>query len=238
MQVRDKSKDKKAVINNLYEDMRSVNSNFRKNSKEFQNPYMIDFVCRIKLFRIAFGYSQEELTFLLGYQSKRITAIELFTSGPGYLIRDLAYLSHVFGCSHHQFFPDGLVTNQEIAIRTVQYRQSGKLIHEIWENKKDGSEELLWKVPEQDPKIFHFPEDIPDVIKETTEMIAKLISERYFDDPKETAEVFKICREAIGYELKPRYLEKALELFTAGREGLYLKKVKEGHRHAYAKAEG
>lgn len=217
--------------------MRKVNSKSQMKNKEFRNPYLIDFVCRIKLFRIAFGYSQGDLSFLLGYQSKRITAIELFTSGPGYLISDLVYLSHVFGCSHQHFFPEGLVPPND-AISTVQYRQAGKLIHEIWENKEGGLKELLWKLPEQDPRICHFPEHLPEIMKQAEEIISKLISEGYFDDPWETAEVFKICREAIGYKLKPRYLEKALGSFTAGRQGLYLKKVKEGHRHAYAKAEG
>ncbi len=178
-----------------------------------ETSYAIELVYRIQLLRLAFGYSQSELSFLLGYPSNRVRAIEDLGRGVRYTMNDLLNLSHIFECPTIRFLPHGPIHAARVNIRTARHEQNGKCIHEAWECAPDSAWELRWRLPERSPEYRPAAEP-PALLERTRTLIRSLISGGYFHTPWEAFEIYRACRHSIGNQLRPLTLNYALLSFT------------------------
>lgn len=185
-----------------------------------ENQYAIELVYRIQLLRLAFGFSQAELSFLLGYPTNRVRCIEDFSQGHRYALQDLLNLTHIFECPTIRFLPQGQIGSASTTIRTERRERDGKCVHEAWQCTGNADWELLWKLPERMPECRPAAEPAA-LLDRTRTLIRSLIAGGYFNNPWETFEIFKACRHTIGNRLRPLTLKYALLSFTGGeKQGL------------------
>lgn len=201
--------------------------------KQTENAYAVELVYRIKLLRLAFGFSQAELSFLLGYPTNRVQAIEDFSAGESYALKDLINLSHIFECPAIRFLPQSPDRSALISIRTSRKERNGKYIHEAWECTGDGTWELLWKLPEQ----ADIPRPAaPALFERTRALIRCLVAGGYFNNPWEAFEIYKACRQSIGNQLRPLTLKYGLLSFLTGGTDALLRVLRQGNHVSWVAA--
>jgi hypothetical protein len=198
-----------------------------------EHSYAVELVYRIQLLRLAFGFSQAELSFLLGYPTNRVRAIEDFRNR--YALKDLLNLSFIFECPTIRFLPQGPVHSPCVSIRTARHERNGKCIHQAWECTAETHWELRWKLPERTPE--YRPAGEPAALLERTRsLVRSLISGGYFNHPWEAFEIYKACRHTIGNQLRPLTLKYALLSFIGGDQDSHLRVLPNGDHQAWIAA--
>lgn len=189
--------------------MKTHNDQLSGTGMRAMSRFFIYLVYRIRLLRIAHGFSQEDLSILLGYAPPRIGHIERFEPRYGFVQSDLLRLSEILACPLQQFFEPA--AGRDIAfIIPYERREARNIIQEVYEKKPEGTEVLLYKLVETD----HSGDTLNEAVRlKTNQLIGNLVKGGYFDAPWEVFEIFNVCRQTVGHSLKPGQLVQLLDSF-------------------------
>lgn len=186
-----------------------------------------DLVYFIQLKRIAFGFSQEELSFLIGRESGFIADREAFKSDCDLWMNDISIMSKIFDCTISEFFRTVKGELNQVKVMAQQVTSHDKIHHETFCLNPDGSSELLYKVNEMDPEKLYTAQQAAELLLISRKEIAALMEEGYFTTlSKCPFEVFLACRKRAGFVIKAKFIAHALNEYVEDGGQRFLKKYK------------
>jgi len=196
----------------------------------------LDLIYRVKLKRISLGYSQAELSFLLGYPKDHIELIEDLSNEKEYMLSNLLSLAYIFNCQPRSLFSECLPPNEYIQVRSEKKILGNRIYYEAWRVNETEAEELLYKLFEDDPSLNCSSRKIEKVEK-VMNLIDELFNDGFFDEPKNALEIFHQCQNKIGADILPRFIESALNVYLFIKTFPKLKMMEEGNCFVYRKVE-
>lgn len=188
-----------------------------------------DLIYFIQLKRIAFGFSQEELSFLIGRENGFVSSREAFKENSELWMGDISMMSKIFDCTITDFFRAIKGERNHILIFAQQIRTDDKIHYEVIEEYPDGSHKLLYQLNEIDPLKWHTEKLNSELLLLARKEIATLMEEGYFSDcPRSPYEIFLESRKRAGLLIKARFIAHALHeyLTDTSRARASLKRYK------------
>lgn len=188
--------------------MKSDNLPFPVSSIEFEKVYMV----RDK--RMALGYSDRELSFLLGYRALYVRDVEDPLHTLRYTPKDTNYLLSIFDCSLSELMPSKVALPFYQIKVVVSVDKEGREVYEIFQeiDKKF----VCYKVLEPDPEKVILECALDD--QTVKDYISHLFNRGYFNEPKTALEIYKKCVRRFGMPLRPWFVMHGLSFFTSKRK--------------------
>lgn len=176
-------------------------------SIEFAKVYMV------RDRRIFLGYSDRELSFLLGYRPLYVRDVEDPLHTLRYTPKDTNYLMSIFDCSLAELMP-AKVADLFYQVKVGCFLDDkGNKIYEI-SREKDKQFVPYRVVVEDQPGIL--PQK--DAAEQVRGYITQLFMNGYFDDPRTSLEIFKKCTRKFGKTLRPQFVMDGLSFYTSKRK--------------------
>jgi hypothetical protein len=188
-----------------------------KDIKSFVPVSSIEFdkIYRVMDKRVSLGYSDRELSFLLGYRPLYVRDVENPLHTLRYTAKDTNYLLDIFECSLQEIMaPKIRDTFYPIKIETQQY--AGGITYKIWKDNAPDKAQLL--------KEFTAEIETSRVMKNTikfvevNEYLSTLFNNGYFNDARTALEIFKHCKAEMSKTITPFMLSAGLGSFTARKK--------------------
>jgi len=182
----------------------------------------------IFLLRKKRGYSQFELSFLMGQRDFYVRDAEDPTHTLIYSVPFNNIFREIFDCSIEQIVPDITQTDYTIQI-SVARNESAPVVYKAERFFKDGRIELLGTLSAE-PKDLLL--ESPSIISEqlVKDWVLHQISIKYFSEPKNALQILKDCEKKFDGPVRPLFLANALKACngTKGTPKLSSKKDENG----------
>lgn len=164
--------------------------------------------------RLALGYSDRELSFLLGYRHLYVRDVENPLHTLRYTPKDTNYLLSIFDCRLPELMP-AKVDEAFYQVKVVEsVDQAGGSVYEIFREK--GKQFIAYKVVRVgEPGVF--AKNSADA-ENIMHYVSHLYRKGYFDDPKTALELYKKCTHRFGKPLQPQLVMDALSFYTSKRK--------------------
>lgn len=176
---------------------------------EFEKVYMV------MERRIALGYSDRELSFLLGYRALYVRDVENPLHTLRYTPKDTNYLLDIFGCKLADIMPPKVsALFYQIKVSVVS-DPDGSLTYEIFKevSKKKFSP---YRIVNSIDTGMSVKSDVQAGL--VLRYVDGLFSSDYFQEPKTALEIFKKCVQKFGKKLSPKFVLDALSFYTGKRK--------------------
>ncbi|WP_145331511.1 MULTISPECIES: hypothetical protein [Sphingobacterium] len=188
----------------------------------------VEKMLNVFLLRKKKGYSQFELSFLMGQRDFYVRDAEDPTHTLIYSIPFNNIFREIFDCSIEQIVPD--ITNSGFTIQiSVAKSESDLAVYKAEKILKDGSIELV-AILSAEPKDLLL--ESPNIVTEQSvkEWVLQQISSGYFSEPKNALQILKDCEKEFESPVRPLFLANALKACngTKGTPKLTNKKNENG----------
>jgi len=182
-----------------------------------------DKIYRVMEMRILLGYTDRELSFLLGYRPLYVRDIENPLHTLRYTPKDTNYLLRIFDCK----LPDimsGKIDEPfyQIIVNIKSY--AGGITYTIFRDLPE--QPALFKEFTRELENSSEPFENPVYFEEINNFITNLLSGDYFTSPKTALEIFKYCQSHLGTLVKPQILSVVMGRFTPGKKSTGLIQTK------------
>lgn len=192
--------------------------------------FSIDVVYGIQVKRIALGYSQEDLSFLLSKPLNYIYSIEHFLPKKEYYALDIFRLAEIFSCEPKDLFPVKSMQSSRITIGVYQYSDKYHIKYYEAYSFQENEIILLYELSEHIQRS-HGLKSIRVFLKE---LIDDLLHSTFFNEGEEAWYIFKYCTTMLKVPFRPKYLIEVLRTFTQ-EEKPKLKMIKDDGRVLFIK---
>lgn len=189
----------------------------------------IDTVYNVQLKRIALGYSQEELSFLLGKDKKYIYLIEAFTPNKEYYTTDIFRLAEIFDCEPKDIVGISTKPDAKVEIGVYQNFEDKRLKCYEYYLFEAGGSKLLYAVTEK-PLTTKLSPSLRTIL---TKLVMDLMLTIPASEGSEPMYIYLYCVQKIKAFVRPTHLQNVLLSFTRNDSTGKLKKVKEDGRAIY-----
>jgi hypothetical protein len=188
-------------------------------------PIEIEKMLNVLSLRKEKGYSQFELSFLMGQRDFYVRDVEdvkhtLIYTGPFSNI-----LRQIFNCEIQTIIPD---TNRKpsYSIRILEATdESGKFVYRAEKQEEGGDWEFITTFGNE-PKdlLLDSPSTITE--KEVKDWVMNKFNSDYFDAPKTALKIFKDCEKDLDGAIRPIHLATSLQEYTKRKKSPRLVKEK------------
>ncbi|MDM1295300.1 hypothetical protein HX021_13510 [Sphingobacterium sp. N143] len=179
------------------------------------------------------GYSQFELSFLMGQRDFYVRDAEDLTHTLIYSVPFTNIFREIFDCVIDQIVPD--ITNSEYTIQiSASKNKSDLVVYKAEKLFKDGRIELIATLSAE-PKDLLL--ESPSIITEQSvkDWVLHQISTGYFTGPKNALQILKDCEKELGSTIRPLFLANALKACNGTKGTPKLTNKKDGNgRFVYA----
>lgn len=159
--------------------------------------------------RIAHGFSDRDLSFLLGYQPLFVRDIENPLHSKRYKPKDTNYLLHIFGC-HISAVLDESLPSLSYKLKVVSTTHSnGTRNYQIYIEHPDKKYRLFRSFTEL-AKDEHLPPKGIAKAGEVKEYLEILLKGEYFKTARTGLELFRKCIEHFRGHIKPVFIQSAI----------------------------
>ncbi|RKR85171.1 hypothetical protein BDD43_5432 [Mucilaginibacter gracilis] len=197
--------------------------------------FYVDMIYRLQMKRIAADYTQEELSFLLGYPPDQVSRIESFDTDALVYLTDLNRLAIIFDCELLALTPGYPISQQKIEIFTDYNQDSFRNYYSIYRIKAAGQSELFYKIIEDRPEFASQPKDKEAIQVKIEESISRLITGGSFTEGMEVWDIYQCSREQIQRRYAPRLLQEVLQKYVYGDHPLLEARTVENRVTYYVK---
>ena len=183
--------------------------------------------------RISKGYSQMELSFLLGLPGNRVATIEGFIHNKEYSIIDISLLAKIFECTVKELFNPCHFPTEWLEMKVYRkHLGGGRVIYNAYALKENGKADLLYSLTEKPLRM----RSVKQIISSVKKCINSFITSGYFKDGVDVAEIFKDAKRAINEDFRPIHLAQVLRSYIVSDSGLGLKRGCEEDHYYYVEA--
>jgi hypothetical protein len=182
---------------------------FTVTSIDFEKSYKVMDV------RIEKGFSDRDLSFLLGYHPLYVRDVENPLHSKRYKPRDTNYLLHIFGCTLPEIM-DGKLPDLKYKLSVIATgNKTGTNRYEIYKEERNGKNKLYRSFTELSllqgvglrsvatPMMVH-------------DFVVELLGQGYFSSPKTGLELFFACRDHFKGHIKPAFIDHAIKIINKG----------------------
>lgn len=171
------------------------------------------------------GYSQFELSFLMGQRDFYVRDVEDPNHTLIYAVPFTNIFRQIFDCETQAIIPD---TNQDTSysIRILEATdESGKVIYRA-ERQEEGGVWMLMATFSDEPKdlILESPSSVTE--QEVNDWVTDKFNSDYFDLPKNALKILKDCEKELKDVIRPIHLSSALQTYTRMKKSPRLVKEK------------
>ena len=194
---------------------------------------VVNFIYNIQVMRISKGYSQKELSFLLGLPGNRVATIEGFIHNKEYSIIDISLLAKIFECTVKELFNPCHFPTEWLEMKVYrEHLGGGRVIYNAYALKENGKADLLYSLTEKPLRM----RSVKQIISSVKKCINSFITSGYFKDGVDVAEIFKDAKRAINEDFRPIHLAQVLRSYIVSDSGLGLKRACEEDHYYYVEA--
>ena len=172
--------------------------------------FSIDVVHGIQVKRIALGYSQEDLSFLLGKPANYICQIEHFLPKKEYYALDIFRLAQIFYCKPKDLFTIKSLQSNRVTIGIYQYSDNYAIKYYEAYSFQENKIILLYHLTEHIQCSY----GLKSIRSSLKECIDGLLHTTFFDEGEEAWYIFKYCTTILKSPFRPKHLIEALHTFT------------------------
>ncbi|EHQ30936.1 helix-turn-helix domain-containing protein [Mucilaginibacter paludis] len=199
--------------------------------------FYVDMIYRLQMKRIAAGYTQEELSFLLGYPPDQVSRIEAFDTDALVLLTDLSRLALIFDCTLLSLTPGYPISQQKIEILTDYDQDSFRNYYTVYRVNAGKPNELLYKIMEDKIDYTRQNENVDAITVRLQALMEKLIGDGYFTKGAEAWDIYMDSQEQIKQRYPPRLLQRVIQSYVLG-DLLRLNSRQEENRITYYNKNG
>ncbi|WP_442587455.1 helix-turn-helix domain-containing protein [Pedobacter sp. AW31-3R] len=170
----------------------------------------IDNICNIQSTRILLGYTQQELSFLLGKPQNYVSDIETFTPGKEYTVTDIFRMSQIFKCDPKYLLGENFKSDSKVEVGVYQY---------LPDEDTQCTEAYLF-MGDKNRVLYTFMEDISyktmsDELRKSLINAVISYSESYsFNGGAEACGIFLYSRNLLKNKMRPQDLQLVLNLLV------------------------
>lgn len=162
--------------------------------------------------RKSLGYSDRDLSFLLGYRALYVRDVEDPLHTLRYTAKDTNYLLSIFDCKLSEIMADIIAEDfYHIEVKLVDHEDSiiYKIYREVSPKKLDLLREFTYEIQEN-------INNVNDPVIEAS--VQSLFDNGFFDEGKTAFEVFIACKERLRTLVSPFYVANAIRHYTSRRK--------------------
>lgn len=193
---------------------------------EFDKVYMVSDK------RMVLGYSDRELSFLLGYRALYVRDVEDPLHTLRYTPKDTNYLLSIFDCRLSELMPGKVVEPFYQVKVVVSVDKEGREVYEIF--TESNKQFVFYRAVELSKENLILKGGDCETVKD---YIALLFNKGYFDEPKTALEIFKKCMRRLGKPLQPQFVMEGLSFYTSKRKAPRLIQIKNSSARTVYKKE-
>lgn len=171
-----------------------------------------DKVYKVRDLRLKFGYSQYELSWLLGYRDYYVRDVENPTLKLRYSAVDTNYLRLIFNCPLSDIIAPLIDPPMWYINIKAKEDESGRKTYLIY-RLLDGKQHLYQTIHDED-KLISYPTANTTTQEDVNSFIVELMNSGYFDTPRTHLEIFRKSTGNFGTELKPLMIINAIGTIT------------------------
>lgn len=176
-----------------------------------------DKVYRVMDKRKSSGYSDRDLSFLLGYRALYVRDVENPLHTLRYTVKDTNYLLDIFDCKLPEIMA-GRIPELFYQVKVVEnVGQDGSIMYEIYIELPNKEFELYRKFTTREKEEL-LDKTNTITLKEVSGCIDKLFEGVYFNKPKTALEVFKRCVTELESSIEPSAVADAISHYTGKRK--------------------
>ena len=166
--------------------------------------------------RLALGYSDKALSFLLGYRSTYVRDVEDPTHTLRYSPKDINYLMQIFNCRLPELMPDKILQSFFHIKVSISVNEDGETVYKVFKESSDKNFFLYRTIKTGGSDEVHLQSkaDAAEIRKYMTH----LFETDFFTEAKTSLEIFKKCSSRFGSPLRPQHLIDAVSFYTAKRK--------------------
>lgn len=197
----------------------------------------IEKMLNVLLLRTAKGYSQYELSFLLGQEDFYVRKIEDIHHTLEYKIEKSNILRQIFNCEFPAIVPNTNLTPSYSINIFAHKDEAGNTIYKAERRFEDGTVMEIATFSTEDKEIL-LPSASTITEEEVTTWVLEKCQTDYFNTSRTALQIFKDCEAELEKPIRPLFLANALKSCN-GTKGL--PKIKKGKdynaRFVYGKAD-
>ncbi|MCS4229124.1 hypothetical protein [Sphingobacterium sp. BIGb0165] len=169
----------------------------------------VEKILNVFLLRKKKGYSQFELSFLMGQRDFYVRDAEDPTHTLIYSVPFNNIFREIFDCSIEQIVPD--ITNSEFTIQiSVAKDESDSAVYKAERFFKDGRIEIIGTIsPEQKNLLLESPSTVSE--QSVKDWVLRQISSGYFSETKNALQILKDCQKEFDSAVRPLFIANALK---------------------------
>lgn len=173
------------------------------------------------------GYSQFELSFLMGFRDFYVRDVENPLHTLQYSVPNNGYLMQIFKCGIDRIVPAKLpVTETPIHRVSTATDEGGKLIFKV-EKLKDDDKWVVLKIFSEEPKDLLLPSPTKFSEEEVKSWVSRKFEQsRFFSKPKTALDILRACEKDLDGPVRPIFFASALMDYTAKKKTPRLVKAK------------
>lgn len=186
--------------------MQISDNSFAVSSIEFDKVY------RVMNKRLALGFSDRELSFLLGYRALYVRDVENPLHTLRYTPKDTNFLLQIFSCKLKEIMAPKISQEfYQVLVKENEGRNGVKGYHIYLPSKH--KVDLYISLPVE-PVVF----SSSATIEQVKVYINHLFSSDYFLEPRTALEIYQKCVKRFGKPLQPEFVADALKFHTSKRK--------------------
>jgi hypothetical protein len=194
--------------------------------------YSIEFdkIYRVMDKRKSLGYSDRDLSFLLGYRPLYVRDVEDPLHTLRYTAKDTNYLLKIFDCELPEIMA-GIIPEAFYQIDVEKITKDGNIAYRIYKEVFPGDQILLREFSNENKSDVD-----SEGYAKIEDFVQSLFDNGFFDEAKTALEVFMACRERLGSLVAPFDVANAVGNYTGRRKAPRLVQEKnESGRTVYKK---
>ncbi len=191
----------------------------------------VEKMLNVLLLRKRKGYSQFELSFLMGQRDFYVRDAENPSHTLIYAVPFTNIFRQIFGCDTKAIVPD---INRKLAysIRILEATdESGNTIYRAEKKIEGGNWELIDNFGPEPKDLILESEEVTITIteQEIKDWVTTKFNDGYFDAAKNTVQILKDCEKELESVVRPLFLADALKDYTVRKKAPRLAKKKDGN---------
>ncbi|EDM38766.1 hypothetical protein PBAL39_21875 [Pedobacter sp. BAL39] len=186
-----------------------------------------DLIYLIQVKRIAMGFSQSELSFLIGRGKGFIHEREAFKLNRELWMSDLFTMTKIFKCNITDFA--GPEKQKSVVMRLLANQKitRNRISYEVYRIGGQGAPELVYRISEIDPAKKFTEKTQQHLLIKTRMLLLLVIDSGFFDHTsRRPLDIFLECQTQGGAWVKPHFVAEALNYWTISANQPLLKKRK------------
>lgn len=186
----------------------------------------IEKMLNVFLLRTTKGYSQYELSFLLGQEDFYVRKIEDIHHTLEYKIEKSNILRQIFNCGFPAIVPNTNVTPRYKIYILEHKDETGNTTYKAEKRFEDGTVKEIATFADEEKEVLLPSTSIVTEEEVTTWVLAKCQTD-YFNTSKTALQIFKDCEAELDQPIRPLFLANALKTCNGTKEKPKINKKKD-----------